>query len=34
MKEKAARNKTIDFTLDEGRQYLEKCIYVNNTVYT
>ena len=32
MKEKAARNKTIDFTLDEGRQYLEKCIYVNNTV--
>lgn len=32
MKEKAARNKTIDFTLDEGRKYLEKCIYVNNTV--
>ena len=32
MKEKAARNKTIDFTLDEGRQYLEKCMYVNNTV--
>ncbi len=32
MKEKAARNKTIDFTLDEGRQYWEKCIYVNNTV--
>lgn len=32
MKEKAARNKTIDFTLDEGRQYLEKCIYVNSTV--
>ena len=32
MKEKAARNKTIDFTLDEGRQYLEKCMYINNTV--
>lgn len=26
MKEKAARNKTIDFTLEEGAAYLERCI--------
>lgn len=28
MKEKAARNKTIDFSLKEGREYLKKCISV------
>ena len=26
MKQKAARNKTIDFTLEEGHVYLERCI--------
>ncbi|MCH5267228.1 MAG: site-specific DNA-methyltransferase [Lachnospiraceae bacterium] len=26
MKEKAARNKTIDFTLQEGKEYAERCI--------
>lgn len=29
MGEKAARNKTIDFSLEEGRKYLEKCIRVD-----
>ena len=28
-KEKAGRNKTIDITIEEGRQYLERCITVN-----
>ncbi len=27
MKEKSDRNRTIDFSLDEGRDYLEKCIF-------
>ena len=29
---KAGRNKTIDFTVEEGREYLEKCISINSTV--
>ena len=29
---KAGRNKTIDITVDEGRNYLEKCIVVNKKV--
>ena len=28
MKEKTSRNKTIDFTLDEGKEYLDRCIRV------
>lgn len=31
-KEKAGRNKTIDLSVDEGRQYLEKCISVDRNV--
>ena len=31
-KEKAGRNKTIDISVEEGRQYLERCISVNNKV--
>lgn len=30
MKQKAARNKTIDFTLEEGHVYLERCILAEN----
>ena len=30
MKEKAARNKTIDFPLEEGKVYLDKCIHVDD----
>ena len=30
MKEKAARNKTIDFPLEEGKVYLDKCIHVDH----
>ncbi len=30
MKKKAARNKTIDFPLEEGKEYLDKCIYIND----
>lgn len=26
MKEKAARNKTIDFSIEEGKEYIEKCL--------
>lgn len=32
MKEKAVRNKTIDFSLEEGRKYAERCIKVNGVV--
>lgn len=31
-KNKADRNKTIDFPLDEGREYLNRCIYVSDDV--
>ena len=31
-KEKAGRNKTIDLTVEEGRNYLEKCVAVNKNV--
>ena len=31
-KEKAGRNKTIDISVEEGQQYLERCISVNNKV--
>lgn len=31
MKEKAQRNKTIDFSLEEGRKYLDSCLYVSDT---
>ena len=30
MKQKAARNKTIDFSLEEGHEYLERCILAEN----
>ena len=30
MKEKAARNKTIDFPIEEGREYLDRCIGIND----
>lgn len=30
MKEKAARNKTIDFPIEEGKEYLKKCISIEN----
>jgi len=29
VKEKAARNRTIDFTLEEGKEYAERCISVD-----
>lgn len=32
MKEKAARNKTIDIGLDEGKEYLDRCITVNQKI--
>ena len=31
-KEKARRNKTIDISVEDGRQFLERCITVNKTV--
>ena len=31
MKQKAARNKTIDFSLEEGHEYLERCILAENS---
>ena len=34
MKEKAARNKTIDFAIEDGREYLDKCITVNEDIDT
>ena len=33
-KEKAGRNKTIDISIEEGRQYLDKCIKVDSPVDT
>lgn len=30
MKNKAPRNKTIDFPLEEGKKYLDKCIYMDH----
>ena len=30
--EKSARNKTIAISVEDGRQYLEKCITVNESV--
>ncbi len=32
LKEKAGRNKTIDLTVDEGREYLDRCIKVRSKV--
>lgn len=32
MKQKSTRNKTIDITVEEGKQYLNKCISVNSEV--
>lgn len=32
MKEKAARNKTIDFSVEEGKEYLDRCIEVKSPV--
>lgn len=32
MKEKAARNKTIDFTIEEGKEYCDRCIHVADVV--
>ena len=31
-KEKAGRNKTIDISVDEGRQFLERCITVDQKI--
>ena len=31
-KEKAGRNKTIDISVEQGQQYLERCISVNSKV--
>ena len=30
MKEKANRNKTIDFSLEDGKAYLDKCVYIDD----
>lgn len=30
MKEKAARNKTIDFSLEEGKEYCDRCIHIDD----
>lgn len=30
MKEKATRNKTIDFSLEDGKAYLDKCVYIDD----